>query len=720
MRHVTLALVLLLVLTGCGAPDKANEPPATPAATMPAKSAPTALASPVLALPTTLSPRPLAALPLAEALFQPGDLPDGVVPGPVDQALLLNSEVPPDLAQLITDSMPLDMELPDRGFMRDFTQAGYPDGYGAVTLYSYSNGTPVKPLYQWMMEWENTSGVPQPNIGEQAVLSLSSYNTDDMTLFFMVCHTAVRIWLRAPADQQVLLHYARRLAQRITAVDCDGAAAVPLLTPAPIAPPPTPAPTVAITQDGAATITRLPDPDGESIVRAYSFADADHGWLARGATILATRDGGQTWREQFRTDSEVQAITFVSATRGWIETERGLILTEDSGATWQPISTTPEDGPRRMPRPPKATMCGGLSPLHFASVDQQTGWMLCLGEPATGSQEKALFQTVDGGTSWQMLVGSDWEQPTALSVMGYANDMFFLDAQHGWIGQSRGGLLATVDGGQTWQQVPTPGEAATWVDQVQFLSTTVGFARAPQKRGLPTLFRTDDGGATWRAIYTAPSRPRRPNGPTQFFADGSGIGAVERWKSAAFLRSTDAGRTWAQIEAISDICGAFTTSVCDLSFADPQHGWATITCARSPLHALYRTEDGGATWSRMAAPGPPDDPPVGISFVDQRTGYLVSAAGYLWRTDDAGATWAAVDQQAAHTRSLAFVTATPGWELRGTQLFATADGGQSWRAINLVLPIQQFALLPNGQAWALAGEAATGPLVLATSNGGQT
>jgi photosystem II stability/assembly factor-like uncharacterized protein len=97
-----------------------------------------------------------------------------------------------------------------------------------------------------------------------------------------------------------------------------------------------------------------------------------------------------------------------------------------------------------------------------------------------------------------------------------------------------------------------------------------------------------------------------------------------------------------------------------------------------------------------------DDGYVAVSFVDQQTGYVVTDLGYLLRTDDGGATFAPVDQVRAHTTRLTFVTKEHGWELRGSQLVETTDGGYTWNPVSLGRPVQQFALLaqrPEGRAW---------------------
>ena len=72
-------------------------------------------------------------------------------------------------------------------------------------------------------------------------------------------------------------------------------------------------------------------------VQAVTFTDATHGWaVGASGTILATTDGGATWRKQTSgTTANLSAVTFPDATHGWVVDDNGTILaTTDGGAIW--------------------------------------------------------------------------------------------------------------------------------------------------------------------------------------------------------------------------------------------------------------------------------------------------------------------------------------------------------------------------------------------------
>ena len=218
------------------------------------------------------------------------------------------------------------------------------------------------------------------------------------------------------------------------------------------------------------------------------------------------------------------------------------------------------------------------------------------------------------------------------------------------------------------------------------------------------LLRTDDGGSNLAQGLPGPARPLA-RGPDTVLCrwhrnrgnDGS-IYIPDGDATAAILQTTDAGKSWTKLGSFKGICGAdHSVSISALSFPDRQHGWAALDCGPQP-QPLYRTSDGGKTWQALMSSGALGDRLKGVSFVDQQTGYLVTEAGRLFRTIDAGTTFAPVDNLAVHTPSLRFVTKDLGWELRGPQLFETRDGGNNWQLLDLGYHVQEFSLLPNGQA----------------------
>src|SRR5256885_564474 len=83
--------------------------------------------------------------------------------------------------------------------------------------------------------------------------------------------------------------------------------------------------------------------------RSVHFADARHGWVVGdnlvgfGSLIVATSDGGATWkRQQSGTSENLSSVHFADSRHGWAAGDGGTILsTSDGGGSWraQPSGT---------------------------------------------------------------------------------------------------------------------------------------------------------------------------------------------------------------------------------------------------------------------------------------------------------------------------------------------------------------------------------------------
>jgi photosystem II stability/assembly factor-like uncharacterized protein len=77
-------------------------------------------------------------------------------------------------------------------------------------------------------------------------------------------------------------------------------------------------------------------------LNAVSFADARRGWaVGAGGEVLATADGGRTWRAQASgTESDLFDVKFFDEREGWAVGGDGVAIhTTDGGATWRAETT---------------------------------------------------------------------------------------------------------------------------------------------------------------------------------------------------------------------------------------------------------------------------------------------------------------------------------------------------------------------------------------------
>jgi hypothetical protein len=178
-----------------------------------------------------------------------------------------------------------------------------------------------------------------------------------------------------------------------------------------------------------------------------------------------------------------------------------------------------------------------------------------------------------------------------------------------------------------------------------------------------------------------------------------------------------------------------------LHFVDERSGWAASE------RAVYRTSDGGRTWSAATLKVPTGFEVRQILFVNPSLGWvaLVNFNGgfkgrqfWLMSTADGGETWRAqLKLKGAFSGGLSFVDGRTGWLVVNRfhppvqfapQVFRTEDGGKKWADVSgdllQKLPANKQGVRPMmSDVAALSGSAArvgtTGGEVLSTSGGGR-
>jgi hypothetical protein len=164
-----------------------------------------------------------------------------------------------------------------------------------------------------------------------------------------------------------------------------------------------------------------------------------------------------------------------------------VAVTRDDGATW------------RKSRLPCTFGIAGLR-----SPDGTTVWLLCGGSGGAGSGPKAVYVSLNGGTSWQERANNLSNPPVgSISWGGYASSLAVTDGGIGLISSLRAGIIRSVDGGRSWGDV---GSNATCllegngVTELWLLANSVGWALEENDDGgpqCPLLIRTTNAGLTW-------------------------------------------------------------------------------------------------------------------------------------------------------------------------------------------------------------------------------
>ncbi|MDH5507643.1 MAG: hypothetical protein OEZ02_10515, partial [Anaerolineae bacterium] len=186
----------------------------------------------------------------------------------------------------------------------------------------------------------------------------------------------------------------------------------------------------------------------------------------------------------------------------------------------------------------------------------------------------------------------------------------------------------TTDGGTTWADVtppeplPAPGESpkiatAFFMDANQAWATYAyeDFFTIPQ---YPIVWKTTDGGTTWQPSAYLDTRASVEFYAPQFFlfVDAqtgwlkASVGAGMSHDYSVLFRTSDGGATWTRI--IDPSSSAYLQGCCKtgMVFADSQTG--LVTAEQGPYVQVYIlwTHDGGLTWESQNLPGPSSNPTI--------------------------------------------------------------------------------------------------------------
>ena len=295
-------------------------------------------------------------------------------------------------------------------------------------------------------------------------------------------------------------------------------------------------------------------------------------------------------------DAAIHAVQFIDASEGWVAGDDGVVWHSiDGGKTWERQKT----GTR-----------ASLRSVHFQTP--YTGWAVGRQElPSGAGSVGVMLKTTDGGIEWQEV---------GVNVLPGLHVVRFFDEQNGFVcgdGSDAfpSGMFSTTDGGKTWRPVSGPRQPG-W--RAADFATVGVVAGAWGKLGRVSEGSYEDaeldpiGGRTIHALKL---------GEVSFAVGDGGM----------VLASTDR-KKWGFVNLglSRDVLAS-----CDFRCVSARgsHVWV----AGRPGSFVLHSSDAGKTWeiqkTHLACPI------NGMTFLDEKTGWLVGELGTIVGTTDGGKTW---------------------------------------------------------------------------------
>jgi photosystem II stability/assembly factor-like uncharacterized protein len=312
----------------------------------------------------------------------------------------------------------------------------------------------------------------------------------------------------------------------------------------------------------------------------------------------------------------------------------GLWKTVNAGTTWKPVFDK------------EASFSIGC-----VTVDPRDSNVVWVGTGENNSQRSVaygdgVYRSLDGGQHWENLGLKASEHIAKILVDPRDSKVVFVAAQGPlWKEGGDRGLYKTTDGGKTWKAILTVDAHTGVTDVVQDpRSPDVLYAATYQRRrhvwgmvdGGPGagIHKSTDGGQTWTRLKEG--LPKEDLGRIGLALPASAPDTVYATieaanKAGGFFRSLDGGQNWERrSEQVSGSAQYYQELICDPK--EPQRVYSMDTW-------MQVTEDGGKTWRRVGEKSKHVDNHA-LWIDPANTDHLVSGCdGGVYESRDRGATW---------------------------------------------------------------------------------
>jgi len=174
------------------------------------------------------------------------------------------------------------------------------------------------------------------------------------------------------------------------------------------------------------------------------------------------------------------------------------------------------------------------------------------------------------------------------------------------------------------------------------------------------------------------------------------VSATEGWiglNSSQLLHTTNAGQTWNIITPTDDMVGGMDAPGSRISFINATTGWIMKSSADDNGNFLgtnlYKTTNGGSTWTRTILSTNAGDAGIQVQFVDANNGWVLiynmdTSTPIFKRTTDGGATWSSTNGGGIFH----YVNTTDGYAFSASpqgdppyNIYKTTDGGATWTTL---------------------------------------
>ncbi|MBI2816757.1 MAG: hypothetical protein HYX72_07440 [Acidobacteria bacterium] len=259
------------------------------------------------------------------------------------------------------------------------------------------------------------------------------------------------------------------------------------------------------------------------------------------------------------------------------------------------------------------------------------------------------------------------------------------------------GVYRSPDGGATWNRVASDTFLSSATSLIVFDKQNQGTLFIGRSTA---LWKSSDGGQSFRTVLLGVItgfvlNPVDSN--VAYAAVGNAFGSSEN----GIYRTSDGGQTWTRLAGglpAQETIGRIALAVDRNS---PSTVYALIARSNDfTLNGLYRTRDGGNTWTNISS-FPPEalmEGPFAVGLFNltvkvdpQNPAVIYAGASDLWKTSDGGNSWRNL-LIAEGQHDVVFDPSEPQtfYLINNSGVWKSSDGGQRFASLNQTLAITQF------------------------------
>ncbi|MBP9112406.1 MAG: hypothetical protein KBF88_06325 [Polyangiaceae bacterium] len=256
---------------------------------------------------------------------------------------------------------------------------------------------------------------------------------------------------------------------------------------------------------------------------------------------------------------------------------------------------------------------------------------------AAGNRAAGVWRSTDGGVSWtSYLTNNSTAVAGCFNNNYYANDLYSLDVdpydKNHLIGGFHGcpGISESTNGGVSWTTVNVVANMGSsiypfFVNTGNAATTRTTWVTQPDEGSAAiSMFRTDNGGATWTNVL---SGAHHAHGSAQFHQTGNGTIYAPAYSKQGIFRSLDFGITWTQVSNVqaNNIIGTPSTL----------YGFSSYAAGGNiPVRAQRAAPGAGTVWTTANTPAGMTNGPKRSATSFNGTQHVIVTGNWLagiWR-----------------------------------------------------------------------------------------